>query len=64
MSRDRIYIFSDGWCFGCEYSIGTHGHMGEYREVVVGQGWSIRDLNRMVADYLEENRDSLFESNC
>lgn len=61
MDRSIVLLFSDGsWDYGCSYSIATHGHRGKYHEVVVGSGWSARDISDMLKQYFEENAENIF----
>lgn len=60
MSRDRIYVFENAWCWACEYSISTHSKFGKYQEVVLGFGWHDREVSEMVCSLLEENSLELF----
>lgn len=62
MSRDRIYVFSNGWCWACEYSLATHSKFGKYQEVVLGSGWHDREVSEMVCSLLEENSLELFRN--
>ena len=60
MSRDRIYVFQNAWCWACEFSLSTHGKFGKYQEVVLGFGWNDREVSEMVCSLLEENSLELF----
>lgn len=56
MNHDRVCLFSSGeWCWSFEYSTKAYGHLGEYKEIVVGQGWSDRCISNMLKDYYQEN---------
>lgn len=56
MNHDRVYLFGNGsWCWGFEYSIKAYVHLGEYKEIVVGQGWSDREVSNMLSEYYSEN---------
>lgn len=56
MNHDRVCLFSDGsWCWNYEYSLKGYGHLGDYKEVILGQGWSNREVSQMLAEYYQEN---------
>ena len=61
MNKDRVYLFSNGyWCWCDEYSVGGYKHLGEYHEVVLGQGWNDKEVHRMLISYFEENAENIF----
>lgn len=61
MNHDRVCLFSDGsWCWNFEYSLAQHGELGQYKEVILGQGWSDREVSKMLSEYYQEN-SHLFE---
>jgi hypothetical protein len=56
MNHDRVCLFIDGsWCWNFEYSLKAYGHLGNYKEVILGQGWSDREVSQMLAEYYQEN---------
>lgn len=61
MDRAIIYMFSDSsWMYGCEYNPKFHSEKGKYVEVVIGRGWSTREVSDMLKEYYEENVSTLF----
>lgn len=43
MNRDRVCLFRDGsWCWFEEFTLKGFGHLGEYKEIILGQGWHDR----------------------
>lgn len=62
MDRAIIYMFEQGdWMYGCDYHPVEHSGKGKYVEVVVGRGWSLREIGEMLSDYYEENSEYLWE---
>jgi len=60
MNHDRVCLFRDGsWCWFEEFNLKGYGHLGEYKEIVLGQGWHDRDVSNMLKAYFEENQDNL-----
>lgn len=61
MDRAIVYLFIDGsWMYGCEYNPKFHSEKGKYVEVVIGRGWSSREVSDMLKPYYEENFENLF----
>ncbi len=56
MNRSIIYVWSTGyWIYGVDYHYGTHSVLGNYQEVVIGEGWHTSEISQMVRDFVEEN---------
>ena len=61
MDRQIVYLFELGdWMYACEYNHGFHSEKGKYVEVIIGRGWSSREVSDMLKPYYEENYDNLF----
>lgn len=61
MDRAIVYLFSDSsWMYGVEYNPSFHAEKGKYHEVVVGRGWSSREITEMLSAYFEENSENIF----
>ena len=61
MDRCIVYLFSDGsWLWGVEYNPCKHSIKGDYREIILGRGFSDRDVSVMLQEYYSENMH-LFE---
>lgn len=61
MDRSIVYLFSDSsWMYACEYNHGFHSEKGKYHEVIIGRGWSSREVGLMLREYYEENASELF----
>jgi len=61
MDRQIVYLFEQGdWMYACEYSHGFHSEKGKYVEVIIGRGWSSREVTDMLKSYYEENFENLF----
>jgi hypothetical protein len=61
MDRAIVYLFEDSsWVYACEYNHGFHKEKGRYVEVIVGRGWSSREIGEMLTEYYEENFENLF----
>jgi len=62
MDRAIVYLFELGdWMYACEYNHGFHSEKGKYVEVVVGRGWSSREIGEMLSAYYDENSEHLWE---
>lgn len=46
--------------YGVDYHPVEHSGKGKYVEVVIGRGWSTREVSDMLKAYYEENFDNLF----
>ena len=56
MSRSIIYVWSTGfWIYGADYHHGTHSGLGDYQEIVIGEGWHRSEVTKMVNDFMAEN---------
>ena len=56
MNRSTIYVWSSGfWIYGADFQQATHSALGEYKEVVIGEGWHRQEVTLMVNDFIEEN---------
>lgn len=56
MNRSIIYVWHTGfWIYGVDYHHGTHATLGEYKELIIGEGWSRQEITLMVSDFIEEN---------
>lgn len=61
MDRAIVYLFEDSsWMYACEYNHGFHSEKGKYVEVIIGRGWSSREVSDMLKTYYEENFENLF----
>lgn len=61
MDRSIVYLFSDSsWMYACEYNHGFHSEKGKYHEVIIGRGWSSREVGEMLADYHKENYEDIW----
>lgn len=61
MDRAIVYLFEDSsWMYGVEYSPKFHSEKGKYVEVIVGRGWSSREIGEMLTEYYNENFENLF----
>lgn len=61
MDRSILYLFSDSsWMYACEWNPKFHTDKGKYHEVVVGRGWSSREISEMLKTYYEENASTIF----
>lgn len=61
MDRSILYLFSDSsWMYACEWNPKFHADKGKYHEVVVGCGWSSREISEMLKTYYEENASTIF----
>lgn len=61
MDRAIIYLFQDSsWMYACEWNPKFHGDKGTPHEIIIGRGWSSREVNEMVKDYYLENSDQIF----
>lgn len=61
MDRAIVYMFEQGdWMYGADYHPVEHSGKGKYEEVVIGRGWSTREVSDMLKAYYEENFDNLF----
>lgn len=56
MNRSIIYVWSSGlWIYGVDYHHETHSALGEYKEVIIGEGWQKQEITLMVNDFIEES---------
>lgn len=61
MDRAIVYLFELGdWLYGVDYNSSVHSIKGKYVEVIIGKGWSSREVSDMLKAYYEENYDNLF----
>lgn len=62
MDRAIIYMFSDSsWMYACEFNPKFHSEKGKYHEIIVGRGWSSREVDEMIKPYYEENASTIFD---
>lgn len=60
MDRCIVYLFVDGsWMYGVEYNPKFHSDKGGYHEIILGRGWSSREISQMLGDYYSENFDQI-----
>lgn len=46
MDMSIVYLFSDSsWMYACEYNHGFHSEKGRYHEIIIGRGWSSREVD-------------------
>lgn len=61
MDRAIVYLFELGdWMYGCEYNPKFHTEKGKYHEIIIGRGWSSREVDEMIKSYYEENASTIF----
>lgn len=61
MDRSILYLFADSsWMYACEFNPKFHAEKGAYHEVIVGRGWSSREIDEMLKTYYAEN-PNIFE---
>ena len=55
-------MFSDSsWMYACEYNPKFHSDKGKYHEIIIGRGWSSREVDEMIKPYYEENASTIFD---
>lgn len=60
MDRCIVYLFETGeWMYGPEYNPAFHKTKGKYHEVILGRGWSSREISQMLKEYYSENVDQI-----
>lgn len=65
MDRSIVYLFRDSsWMYGVEFDPKFHKEKGDYHEVIIGKGWSSREVSEMLKEYYNENSDILFKAVC
>lgn len=61
MDRAIIYMFSDSsWMWAVEFNPKFHAEKGKYHEIIIGRGWSSREIDEMIKYYYEENVAIIF----